>query len=218
MTDESALDSARAALRRRQGPGARYDASNAPALELDWARRGTAFFARKLNELRDGELDGDSAVAGWTRRHVVAATAYHARMLARAAEAARTGAAIALYEHPAQRDEEIEAGATLPPGALRHLVDHAAVHLHVEWRDLSPEDWDRPLPYAALTTARQSPWIRAKQLWLRALDLRSGASPRDFPRDFLTRLLAERTGSVPPPLADPRALAASTLAHGRSDY
>jgi maleylpyruvate isomerase len=218
MSDPNRLDEARAALRRRQGLGARYDAPNAPGQELDWARRGTAYFARKLNELRDTDLHCDSAVAGWTRRHVIAATAYHARMLARAAESARTGQVIALYEHPARRDDEIEDGATLPAGALRHLVDHAAVHLNVEWRDLSPGDWDRPLPYAALATARLSPWIRAKQVWRRALDLRNGASPRDFPKDFLERLLAERLNRPLGPDDDLHALALSALGPGRTDY
>ncbi|WEK48822.1 MAG: maleylpyruvate isomerase family mycothiol-dependent enzyme [Candidatus Kaistia colombiensis] len=218
MPDASTLEAARASLRRRQGLGARYDAAEAPAQELDWARRGTAYFARKLNELRDSELGADSAVAGWTRRHVIAATAYHARMLARAVEAARTGAAIALYEHAGQREAEIEDGATLPASALRHLVDHAAVHLNVEWRDLSAEAWDGPLPYAALPTARHAPWLRAKQVWLRALDLRNGASPRDFPRDFHVRLLSERLSSPVNLPTDLQALAAAPLAHGRSDY
>jgi hypothetical protein len=36
------------------------------------ARRGTAFFARKLNELTDAEMDGTSLLDGWTRRHVAA--------------------------------------------------------------------------------------------------------------------------------------------------
>jgi maleylpyruvate isomerase len=75
------LDKARAALRKRQGSGARYDASSAPARELDWARRGTAYFARLLNPLSDGDLDAPSAVQGFSRRHIVAHIGYHARVL-----------------------------------------------------------------------------------------------------------------------------------------
>lgn len=218
MSDAARLDEARKSLRERQGLGARYDAPGAPAQELDWARRGTAFFARKLNELSNSDLSQDSAVAGWTRRHVIAATGYHARMLARAAEAAHTGRTIALYDHDGQRDAEIEDGATLAPDALRHLVDHAAVHLNVVWRDLATTDWDRPLPYPAMPSARAQPWIRAKQVWLRALDLRNGASPRDFPRDFLARLQEERGGDPARPGDDLQNPARSLPGRGHSDY
>lgn len=211
------LEAARAELRRRQGLGARYDASNAPARELDWARRGTAFFARKLNELADDDLHRDSGVRGWSRRHVVACTAYHARMLTRATETARTGIVTHLYETPDQRDAEIENGATLPAGALRHLVAHADVHLNVEWRDLTEEAWDKGLPFESPATARQTPWLRAKQVWLRALDLRNGADPGDLPRDFLAALLRERLGEAHDG-ADLPAIARRVLRPARQDY
>ena len=64
---------------------ARTDQATDPGLqeELLQARRGTAFFARKLNELTDAELDGDSLLPGWTRRHVTAHVGYNARAIAR---------------------------------------------------------------------------------------------------------------------------------------
>ena len=218
MPDVQGLDAARALLRLKQGGGARYDAPNAPALELDWARRGTAYFARKLQELGNADLAGESRVPGWSRRHVIAATAYHARMLARAAESARTGTAIPLYGSASQRDDEIEDGATLPAEALRHLVNHAAVHLNVEWRDIPADAWDRPLAYDVMPTARHTPWMRAKQVWLRTLDLRNGAHPRDFPADFLARLLSERAGHSADPGQDLQRLAQTSLNPTRSDY
>lgn len=213
----SGLEAARAALRQRQGLGARYDAPGAPARELDWARRGTAYFARKLNELSDGDLDRSSRVPGWSRRHIVACVAYHARMLTRLTESARTGMAILPYRTPGQRDEEIDDGATLPAGALRHLVAHADVHLNVEWRDLTTQQWDSPLSYGDGATARTTPWLRAKQVWLRALDLGNGADPRDFPHDFLVALLAQTlddgTGG-----ADLPTQARNRLRPGQQDY
>ena len=91
----------------------------------------------------------------------------------------------------------VTVSATLPAGALRHLAAHAAVHLNVEWRDLSSEHWDAALPFADIPTARATPWSRARQVGLRALDLRNGGDPRDFPRDVLAALLAERLGAAP---------------------
>ena len=64
------LEEARAALRELQGRGARYDAAAAPARELDWARRGTAYFARLLNNLSDEDLDAPSALPGVSRRYL----------------------------------------------------------------------------------------------------------------------------------------------------
>lgn len=217
MAEPATLDSAREALRLRQGLGARYDAPGAPAEALDWARRGTAYFARKLNELSDADLARPSRVPDWTRRSVVACTAYHARMLTRVTETARTGLIREPYASPGQRDEEIEDGATLPSGALRHLAAHAAVHLNVEWRDLSSEAWDAPLSFAGTPAARATPWLRARQVWLRALDLRNGADPRDFPRAFLVALLTEKLGAAPA-AGDLPALARDVLTPSAQDY
>ncbi|MDR3470691.1 MAG: maleylpyruvate isomerase N-terminal domain-containing protein [Devosia sp.] len=188
------LSSARAELRARQGLGARYDAPNAPALELDWARRGTAYFARKLNELVDADLDAPSLVDGWSRREVVASVGYHARALTRITERARTGSDLHMFSSPGQRAGEIADGATLPPGALRHLVAHADVHLNVEWRDLGEADWDRPLETGRgkLSTARETPWMRACEVWLRALDIGGGGSMCDLPPAFLRALIVRR--------------------------
>ena len=67
---------------------ARQDLTLDPALQaqLLTARRGTAFFARKLNELRDADLDAPSLLPGWTRRHVIAHVSYNARAIARLIE------------------------------------------------------------------------------------------------------------------------------------
>ena len=117
---------------------ARDDQTTDPRLQEDLlqARRGTAFFARKLNELTDAELDGGTLLPGWTRRHVVAHVGYNARAIARLVEWAATGVETPMYPSPEARDQEINFGATLSPIALRNLFDHSAVHLSVEWRDL----------------------------------------------------------------------------------
>ncbi|MDN3722663.1 maleylpyruvate isomerase N-terminal domain-containing protein [Roseibium salinum] len=85
------LEEARAALKLRQGSGARYDAAGAPARSLDWARRGTAYFARLLNDLSDAELDAPSALPGQSRRHVIARVGYQARLLGEAIAWVREG-------------------------------------------------------------------------------------------------------------------------------
>lgn len=186
-------EAARLQLRRRLGAGARFDSPAAPARDLQWARRGTAYFARSLNELADGELDAPSRLPGWSRRHVVAHVGYQARGLARLVEAARNGAAEETLPEPGTGFEDIQFAATLPAHALRHLFKHSEVHLNVEWRDLTEAGWSasvRSLSGETVAIAT-TPWLRAREIWMRALELDNGGSPADFPRDLLQALRDE---------------------------
>lgn len=221
----SATESAaRDALRARQGPGARYDAPLAPADELALARRGTAYFARVLNGLPDEDFGAPSLVPGWTRAAVIAHVGYNARALARVVEGARTGIDLPMYACEEARAEEIARGASLPPRALRNLFRHAAVHLDVEWRDLADAGWDvlargrngGPLPI------RETPWLRAREVWLHTVDLDCGGSCSDFPAEFTGRMLATLAGAagltlspVPRPQAESRVSGAGTEVSGR---
>lgn len=190
------LDQAREALRERQGAGARYDAPNAPATELAWARTGTAYFARKLNELTDDELDRAGLLSGWNRAALVAHVGYNARALTRLCAWARTGVETPMYQSAEQRNLEIERGATLPGHALRHLFAHSEVHLNVEWRDLTDDQWDHQVRTAQGRTvpARETAWMRTREVWIHAVDLDNGGSFRDFPPAVLDRLITDVTG------------------------
>ena len=178
---------------------ARHDQATDPALleALLQARRGTAFFARKLNELSDAELDGGSLLPGWTRRHVVAHVGYNARAIARLIEWAATGVETPMYASPEARNHEIEFGATLSPIALRHLFDHSAVHLNVEWRDLPADDWHHKVKTAQgrIVPADETVWMRTREVWVHAVDLDNGATFKDIPEPVLERLLNDITGA-----------------------
>jgi maleylpyruvate isomerase len=189
------IDAETIKLRERLGKGARYDAAAAPARELGWARRGTAYFARKLNELHDDELDEPTLIPGWTRRRLIGHVGNQARDLARIVEAARTGQPWqdAL---PEAREAEANSG-TLPARALRNIFYHSEVHLNVEWRDLMDADWDKVVTVAngQNIAVRDTPAIRARAVWIHAVDLLNNGSFRDFLPDFL-EWLAMR-GKVP---------------------
>ena len=176
----TSTDAALAALVARQGTGARYDAQVAPADELAMARRGTAYFARLLNGLADADLDAPTARAGWSRRAVIAQTGYHARHLGLFITAAQNGTAWDQSVMPSP--QEIALGETLPPRALRHLIDHASVHLNVAWRDMTDTDWGRTCNGVAL---RDTPMLRARLLWQNALDLNAGGRVKDAPEGVL---------------------------------
>ncbi|WP_028850479.1 maleylpyruvate isomerase family mycothiol-dependent enzyme [Thermocrispum municipale] len=187
----SELTAARAALRERQGSGARYDSPAAPARELEWARRGTAYFARVLSQTSDAELRRPSALPGWSKAALVAHVGYNARALTRLCEWARTGVRNPMYSSPEARMAEIRRGESLPPRALRHLAHHAAIHLDVEWRDLDAAAWDASVVTAQGRTvpARETVWMRTREVWVHAADL--GGSFRRFPREVLDALLKD---------------------------
>lgn len=191
MTTWPELSAETVALRRRQGAGARYDAAAAPHDELLLARRGTAFFARAVQELSDEDLDAPSLLPGWSRRFLIAHVGYNARGLARLTTWARTGARTPMYDSDTQRWDEMVTGSSLPARALRHLFEHSAVHLDVEWRDLEDAQWDVSVVTAQGRTvpARETAWMRAKEVWVHAVDLGAGQSFADFPASMIDRLI-----------------------------
>jgi maleylpyruvate isomerase len=167
-----------------------------PSGDLLLAHHGTAYFLRWLSLIGDVDFD-DPADPGSpdSRRRIAATVGYDARGFARLAEGFREhGATPSTFESAAEREEQIVLGESLPPRALRYLVAHAAIHLSVEWRDLSADHWDgvgrddHGDPIAVSAT----PWLRAQQVWLSAVDLGSGASFVDFPAKLLERLIVDR--------------------------
>ncbi|WP_168879660.1 maleylpyruvate isomerase N-terminal domain-containing protein [Rhizobium sp. P28RR-XV] len=173
----------RARLKERLGAGARYDSDAAPGQALLMARRGTAYFARRLNELSDADLDGPSLVEGWSRRHVVAHVGYNARRLARIAGAARRGMRNELPPEADGPPETVEFGSTLPAHALRYLFKHSEVHLNVEWRDLPAQGWPLSIEImeGVAIPAATTPLMRAREVWLQAVNLNNGASIAEVP-------------------------------------
>jgi maleylpyruvate isomerase len=163
------------------------------AASLLLMRRGQAYWARRLNELRDDEFDAPSLLPGWSRRHLIAHVGFNARAVARLVEWARTGVETPMYESDTQRAEEIAFGATLPTEALRNLCAHAAVHLNVEWRDLEEKQWSHEVRTAQgrLVPVSETVWMRTREVWIHAVDLSNGASVHDFPAELIDLLLED---------------------------
>lgn len=196
-TTEARLGEARQALRERQGGGARWDAPKAPHANLSLARRGVAYFARQLNGLSRADLSGPTPWCGKSRQEIAARVSYFARALA--ADAARMrGAASDEAEFPHGEIEEIVAlAATLPEEALRYLVDHSAIHLNCEWRDLADEHWVGTVSNA--NSMAQKPLLWAWANWLGAIAIGPLARVQDLPNDLRQAAagLEARLGSDP---------------------
>jgi maleylpyruvate isomerase len=98
-----------------------------------------------------------------------------------------------MYASDEQRAAEIQLGATLPAQALRNLFHHSEAHLNVEWHNLSDAGWDALVRTAQgrIVPARETAWMRTREVWVHAVDLGNGGSFYDFPPDVLDELSAD---------------------------
>ncbi|HEY5881428.1 MAG TPA: maleylpyruvate isomerase family mycothiol-dependent enzyme [Nakamurella sp.] len=165
------------------------------AADLLLAARGTDYFSRRLDGLTDAEYEAPSLLPGWDRRHVIAHVGYNARALTRLVRWAHSGAEIPMYASTQARDAEIDAGATMPPDALRSLHHRELDNLTTAWRDLPADRWDFPVRTAQGRTVPVSvtPWMRVREVWLHAVDLDNGGRFEDFPPELVDRLLVDIT-------------------------
>jgi maleylpyruvate isomerase len=174
---------------------ARHDQVTDPQITeaLLLARRGTAYFSRHLAQLTADDLYGPSLLSGWSRAHVVAHVAYHARHLAHLLEKIRTSEPVPTGEET----YDVDYAATLPQAALQNLHAHTVVHLNVEWRDLPADKWETVVqgPHGSPLRLVDTLWNRAKEVWMHAVDLNTGGKLEDVPSLFLDQL-SEETLSV----------------------
>ena len=178
---------------------ARQDLTTDPVLEaeLTTVRQGTEFFGRKLDDLSDADLDGDSLLPGWTRRHVVAHIGYNARAIARLIEWAGSGVETPMYESTEARNDEIAHGVTLIPLELRDLYNLSATHLNEAWSELPDMSWSHQVKTAQGRTipASETVWMRTREIWVHGVDLNNGGSFDDIPVDVLERILGDITSA-----------------------
>ncbi|MCZ7889959.1 MULTISPECIES: maleylpyruvate isomerase N-terminal domain-containing protein [Rhizobium/Agrobacterium group] len=173
-------------LRQRLGKGARFDAPGAPRDDLLMLRRGTAFFARKLNELSNEALYGPAARPGWSRAHVVANLCFKARRMAQVLEAIHNARETPSWDMNDEPKASLDLAATLPSHALRHLFQHSEIHLNVCFRDLTDSDWARDVTAQGGNSMelRAFPLMRARNIWQQSVILNNGALQNELPTYF----------------------------------
>lgn len=162
----------------------------------EWADVGTKLFLDAVDRLSDDQLDRNTALAGWTRKHIVAHVHYNAEALRRLVSWAATGIENRMYASVEQRNAEIASGATLPAAELRALVRESAAALASDMDTLSADAWQRQVVTAQGRTvpATEIPWLRAREVCIHAVDLDSGVTFDDLPDDFTAALAADAAG------------------------
>ncbi|WP_328869574.1 maleylpyruvate isomerase family mycothiol-dependent enzyme [Streptomyces sp. NBC_00287] len=169
-----------------------------------WARLGTELF------LKAADLDGDSALPGWSRRHVVAHVAANADALGNLVHWAATGEPTPMYSSPEERAAGIEKGARLPEAELLAWLRQSADSLATGMDDLTDGQWRAEVVTAQGRTvqAAELPWMRAREVCVHAVDLANGVSFADLPADFLTALcddVVAKRAAAPGPAVSLRA-------------
>jgi uncharacterized protein (TIGR03083 family) len=153
---------------------------------LTIARRGTAYFAQRQAELTDEQLHEPTALAGWSRAHLVAHVGYNAAALCRLMDWAASGIPTPMYASTELREQEIAEGATLSGAALRNLFTHTVARLDKKWRNLPESAWSSPVQTAQRRTVPAS-----ESAWMRTREVRRPGAPD--PGRALKGCLSERT-------------------------
>ncbi|SEN14013.1 maleylpyruvate isomerase [Cryobacterium luteum] len=167
--------------------------------ELASARAATTFVADLLCSLSDAQLDADSLLPGWTRRHVVAHLAQNALAVGRLVSWAATGVETPMYESREVRDRDIDETALLAPSTLCALFRDTATALDEAWLALPESRWSCEVRggQGRVVPASATLWMRTRELWVHGVDLNAGAGFDALPERMLRRTLVDVVASWP---------------------
>lgn len=165
---------------------------------LAWLGEGTRVWVASVEALEDAALSAPSLLPGWTRAHVVAHVALNAAALRNLVAWARTGVETPMYASPEARDADIEQLALASAGELRARSEAEAAELDrdlAELEELGEEHWAATVRVRQGTAVPASviPWLRAREVWLHALDLGAAATDQDLPESFAHALVGDVT-------------------------
>ncbi|WP_405512991.1 maleylpyruvate isomerase family mycothiol-dependent enzyme [Streptomyces canus] len=168
-----------------------------PAAMLERAAKGTAAFEAAVHRLTDPAFTKPSYLPDWSRAHVVAHVARNADALVNLLTWARTGVETPMYASGDQRAREIEEGARRPAEELRAELLEADSRLAEELAALPDECWAATVRTARgrEVAASQVPWMRAREVWIHAVDLDIDTSFDDVPHDMCAALVDDVAAS-----------------------
>ena len=166
------------------------------ARTMGWTSAGTELLLDRCAGLDAAAFDEPSLLPQWSRRQVIGHLARNAEALGRLASWARTGQVNPMYADAAQRSQQIEESGRYDVGRLqRELVDTAgelagqmAALDDLAWAAMVRSAQGRDIPAAEI------PWMRAREVWLHALDLQVGLAVAELPVGFCETLIDDVLG------------------------
>lgn len=165
---------------------------------LAWAGDGAANLRGLMTRMGDDAFAAPSALPGWSRGHVLTHIARNADAMINLLTWVATGKETPAYASTDARNADIDAGATRAPAEIRDDVVASSDRLAAVVRKLPKEAWSRHITnvQGREIPATDVPWMRAREMWIHAVDLDIGASFGDLPPPMLTELLADVTAAM----------------------
>ena len=163
---------------------------------LRWWADGELAVAGRLDALTDGDLAAPSGLPDWSRSHVVAHLARNADALVNLLTWARTGVESPMYASREERDAGIATTADQFPAELRADYAAACARLAVAIETMPAAAWTADVRNMQGRTipATDVPWMRAKELWVHGVDLRTDLAFDDLPPELCIALVDDVLG------------------------
>lgn len=169
---------------------------------LALAAAGTAALEAVVEGFDDRAAALPSHLPGWSRAHVVSHLARDAETLAGLLVRARTGVEAPMSVSAERRDRDVEEGARRGARALCADLVTADRGFARACAQLPEGAWQAVVrvPGADRVPAAEVVWMRAREVWVHAVDLLGGVTFADVPRQMITALLdaAERESKTRP--------------------
>ncbi|MFD6529788.1 maleylpyruvate isomerase family mycothiol-dependent enzyme [Streptomyces sp. NPDC060184] len=158
-----------------------------------WARTGTRLVLEAVAGLDETGFSADSALPGWTRKHLAAHVAANADALGNLVHWAATGVETPMYASPEERAAGIAKGPALSADELRDWLAASARTLDEALDALTEEQWDHEVVTVQGRTvpATELPWMRSRETCVHAVDFGTGVSFAGLPEGFLSVLAEE---------------------------
>ncbi len=165
---------------------------------LAWAGDGAAHLRGLMMRMGEDAFAAPSGLSGWSRAHVLTHVARNADAMINLLTWARTGVRTPAYASREQRDADIQAGAGRPPVEIRADVVESSDRLARVVRAMPESAWSAHVQNAQGRDllATDIPWLRAREMWIHAVDLDVGASFADMPAPMLAVLLTDVTAAM----------------------
>jgi maleylpyruvate isomerase len=162
---------------------------------LAWAADGAAHLRGLMKRMGDDAFAAPSALPDWSRAHVLTHVARNADAMINLLTWAATGLKTPAYASVEARDADIGTGSKRTPAEIRDDVIDSSDRLAHTVRKMPKEAWTKHITnvQGREIPAVDIPWIRAREMWIHAVDLDVGASFADFPPPMLSELLADVT-------------------------
>ncbi|MGZ4493186.1 MAG: maleylpyruvate isomerase family mycothiol-dependent enzyme [Nocardioides sp.] len=172
----------------------------APLPQIDEMALATARYRQALTVLDDARLHEPSLLPDWTRGHVTAHLAGHARACVRALALVAGGQPGWLYPSQEERDGEIEAAAGRTADEVRAEADQVLPALEQALRAVHADHLDAPISRLpggpAFFTPRALPGVRRTEVEVHHADLGVGYGPEDWPADFGVGVVGRRQAEL----------------------